>query len=83
MNFCKDCRWSDTTWWQRLWNDYPTFLRCNHSESFRAHAILMERGPVNLVNESLTSQEPAYCSMMRLPHQACGHNGKLFEKRDA
>lgn len=81
---CKDCCFSNTTWWQRFWKKYPSFLRCKHVESWALADRMLPDAPDSpdyLINGESPSLEPSFCGVMRMKHNPCGSDGKLFRKR--
>ena len=78
---CKDCRWSNTTWWNRRWDSYPTFLQCTHPEAAILARKLRGENIDHLVTGKVPTEENSvYCSVMRLNHNTCGNRGIFFEK---
>ena len=76
MKFCKDCRFADTAWWERLTGKFPSYLKCRHPKSAVLYALLQAYSEA--VNGEKPSTGFSHCSTMRLKHEACGEDAKLF-----
>ena len=82
--FCKDCKWVQRTWWQRLFGltPYP-FASCMNPNSSQTK----EENPSYLVvgGNRFKVREPQSCNMMRwgvFKEGQCGENAIFFEPRE-
>ena len=71
LNFCKDCKYIHIT-------KIKLFFLPYQSESYCSHPDTVYHRTDNLVNGRKYPPEENLCSMVRMPGQLCGIEGKLF-----
>jgi hypothetical protein len=85
MRICKDCKWARARLADRvmLFGGFPSWARCVHEKAWSVARRMDVNDNAALVNGKSREIQPPYCSVMRLSHEACGHDGKLFEAKSS